>query len=220
MSNFTKQGILRAYRFNKKVKGILRYIFLAMTKDHFHLDIEASYLLLVVCSTYSKFKSFSHATGTGNIMIVAAAELARIEYTKLQKFSSLLNLKIPQKTSFYEHHQQFVFPEIDAAWQNQLEQIKEINSSGRMLELALDGQCDSPGDYVTYNTVSAIDTATNKLINFRVVHVKVCNYLNETSHCVSFCDFCILRAQSQRHNIYTTLKPNGNCDIYTETLMF
>ena len=104
---------------------------------------------------------------------------------KLQKFSSLLNLKIPQKTSFYEHCRQYVFPEIDAARRkNQLEQIQEMKSFGRMLELALDGQCDSPGHNATYNTVSAIDTATNKLINFRVVHVKVCKYLNETTHYV------------------------------------
>ena len=83
-------------------------------------------------------------------MIVAAAEFAGIGYTKLQKFSSLLNLRIPQKTSFYEHRRQFVFPEIDAAWRkNQLEQIEEIKSSGRMLELALDGQCDSPGHNAT-----------------------------------------------------------------------
>ena len=127
-------------------------------------------------------------------MIVAAAEFAGIGYTKLQKFSSLLNLRIPQKTSFYEHRRQFVFPEIDAAWRkNQLEQIEEIKSSGRMLELALDGQCDSPGHNATYNTVSAIDTTTNKLISFRVVHVKVCNYLNETTHYVSFCVFCVLK---------------------------
>ena len=44
-------------------------------------------------------------------MIVAAAEFAGIGYIKLQKFSSLLNLRIPQKTSFYEHCRQFVFPE-------------------------------------------------------------------------------------------------------------
>ena len=89
-----------------------------------------------------------------------------------------------------------------------------------MLELALDGQCDSPGHNATYSTVSAIDTATNKLINFRVVHVKVCKYLNETTHYVSFCDFYILRAQSQCHNIKTTLKSNRSCDIYIDTCMF
>ena len=31
-----------------------------------------------------------------------------------------------------------------------------------MFELALDGQCDSPGRNATYNTLSTIDTATNK----------------------------------------------------------
>ena len=72
-------------------------------------------------------------TGTGNIMIVAAAEFTGIRYKKLQKFSSQLNFKLPQKTSYYEHRRQFVFPEIDATWRkNQLEQIEEIKLSGRM----------------------------------------------------------------------------------------
>ena len=89
-----------------------------------------------------------------------------------------------------------------------------------ILELALDSQCDSPGHNARYNAVSAIDTATNKLISFRVVLVKVCKYLNETAYYVSFCDFCILCAQSQFHNIKTTLKPNRSCVIYTDTCMF
>ena len=68
-----------------------------------------------------------------NTMSVAAAEFAGIGYAKLQKFSSLLNLKIPQKTSFYEHRRWYVFPEIDIAWRkNQLEQTEEVKSSGRM----------------------------------------------------------------------------------------
>ena len=89
-----------------------------------------------------------------------------------------------------------------------------------MFELALDGQCDSPGRNATYNTLSTIDTATNKWTNFRVVHVKVCNYSNETTHYVRFCNFCILRAQGQCHNIKTTLKLNGNYDIYIDARMF
>ena len=39
-------------------------------------------------------------------------------------------------------------------------------------QLNSDGQCDSPGHSATYNTVSAIDAETNKVINFRVVNVK------------------------------------------------
>ena len=36
-----------------------------------------------------------------------------------------------------------------------------------MLELALDGQCDSPGHNATYNTVSTIDTATKQIDQFQ-----------------------------------------------------
>ena len=53
-----------------------------------------------------------------------------------------------------------------------------------------------------------------------VVHVKVCNYLNETTHYGSFCDFCILRAQSKCDNIKATLKPNRSRDIYIDVQMF
>ena len=61
---------------------------------------------------------------------------------------------------FYEHRKQFVFPEIDAAWRkNQVQRIEEI----------------VPGHSATYNTVSAIDAETNKVINVRVVDVKVWN---------------------------------------------
>ena len=146
-------------------------------------------------------------------MIPAVSEFSGIGYTKLQKFSSLLSLKIPQRESFYERRRQLVFPEIDAARQkNQLEQIEEIKPSVRMLELALDGQCDSPGCKVTYNTVSATDTATNKLIIFRVVYVKVWNYVYETTHYV--CAFCFLHAQYQFHDI--SLIASKNTEIQWE----
>ena len=103
-------------------------------------------------------------------------------YSQLQQLNSLVSvsqsytslIRIRQKTIFYEHLKQFAFPEIDAAWRkNQVQQIEEIKKFGRVLELAVDGQCDSPGHSATYNTVSAIDAETNKVINFRVVHVKV-----------------------------------------------
>ena len=76
---------------------------------------------------------------------------------------------------YYEHRGNFVFPEIDHAWRkNQKEQIEEIKSSERELELSVDGQCDSPGHNATYSTVTAMDTKTNKVLNFKIVHVKVC----------------------------------------------
>ena len=46
----------RVYRFSKKRK--LGCIFLAITKNYFHFNIEASSLLLAVCSMYFKFTFF------------------------------------------------------------------------------------------------------------------------------------------------------------------
>ena len=75
---------------------------------------------------------------------------------------------------YHRHRSNFVFPEIDLAWnKNQQEQIDEIKHSQRQLELAVDGQCDSPGHNATYSTVSAMDTTTNKILNFKIIHVKV-----------------------------------------------
>ena len=60
---------------------------------------------------------------------------------------------------------------------NQREQINEIRESGRSLYLAADGQCDSPGHNATYNTMTMLDTKTNKILDFSIVHVKVCPYI-------------------------------------------
>ena len=43
----------------------------------------------------------------------------------------------------------------------------------RTLSLAVDGQCDSPGHNATYNTATALDVKTNKVLDIKIVHVKV-----------------------------------------------
>ena len=112
--------------------------------------------------------------GAGNLLLTAATELAGIPFTKIFKFAKLLNLPSISKSMYFEHRKNFVFPEIDSAWLNQQQTlVNEIKASGRKLELAVDGQCDSPGHNATYSTVSAMDTETNKIIDFKIVHVKV-----------------------------------------------
>ena len=48
-----------------------------------------------------------------------------------------------------------------------------IRESGRTSFLAVDGQCDSPGHNATYNIATALDVKTNKVLDFKIVHVKV-----------------------------------------------
>ena len=112
--------------------------------------------------------------GAGNLLVTAATELCGISFNKISKFAKLLNLKFISKSMYYEHRGDFVFPEIDHAWRKEQQaQIAEIKESDREIELAVDGQCDSPGHNATYSTVSAMDVVTNKILNFKVVHVKV-----------------------------------------------
>ena len=112
--------------------------------------------------------------GAGNLLITGAAELAGLSITKLLKFSRIMNLKMISESMYYRHRTNFVFPEIDAAWKkDQSKQIEEIKSKNRALSLGMDGQCDSPGHNATYSTVSAMDSHTNKILHFQIIHVKV-----------------------------------------------
>ena len=100
--------------------------------------------------------------------------MSGIGFNKITKFAHLLNLRFISKPMYYQHRGNFVFPEVDHAWRrDQQLQIQEIIDSGRQLELAVDGQCDTPGHNATYSTVSAMDAYTNKILNFRIIHVKV-----------------------------------------------
>ena len=73
----------------------------------------------------------------GNILIPVAAEFAGIGFTKLQKLTEILRLKFINKTNYYEHRGDFIYPEVHSAWKkkNQRLQINEIQEFGRSLYL-------------------------------------------------------------------------------------
>lgn len=99
--------------------------------------------------------------------------MAGITFNKMLKFCNILNLQFISKSTYYQHRGDFVYPEIDHAWRKEKEMLAEdILITNRQLALAVDGQCDSPGHNATYSTVSAMDCETNKVLNFKIVHVK------------------------------------------------
>lgn len=69
------------------------------------------------------------------------------------------------------HPGEYVFPEIHRFW-SEHQQALLCSASEQHLQLAIDGQCDSPGHSATYCTVSAVDTITEKILDFNVVDVK------------------------------------------------
>ena len=139
------------------------------------MEFRLNQFIILGCGyNWSTQPIISCTKGAGNLLLTSATELSGIAFQKVDKFAKLLNLKFISKTMFYEYRGDFVFPEINHAWgKEQKRQIEEITASGRNLQLAVDGQCDTPGHNATYSTVSAMDSETNKLLNFRIVHVKV-----------------------------------------------
>ena len=131
--------------------------------------------LLIGCTYHwSSQPKIPHSKGCGNILIPATAEFAGIGYFKMEKFANILNLQFLKKYVYYKHRGDFIYPEINRAWEkNQEEQFEEIRESGRTLSLAVDGQCDSPGHNATYNTVTALEVKKKKILGFKIVHVKV-----------------------------------------------
>lgn len=143
------------------------------------------HILHVGCEyVWSSQPKWKGTKGVGNLLLTAAIELSGSSFHKVRRFANLLNLKFIGKSTYYEHRGNYIFPEINRAWlKNQEEQVAEILQSGRSLELAVDGQCDSPGHNATYSTVSAMDTLTNKILNFKIVHVKVIFFLFVVMFC-------------------------------------
>ena len=123
---------------------------------------------------WSSQPKIPHSKGCGNILIPAAAEFAGIGYFKMEKFANILNLQSLKKFVYYKYRGDFIYPEINRAWEkNQEEQFEEIRESGKTLSLAVDGQCDSLEHNATYNTATSLDVKTNKALDFKTVHVKV-----------------------------------------------
>ena len=131
--------------------------------------------MLIGCAyLWSSQPKIPHSKGCGNILIPAAAEFAGIRYFEMEKLENILNLQFLKKSVYCKHRGDFIYPEINRAWEkNQEKQFEEIRESVRTLSLAVGGQCDSPGHNATYNTVTALDVKTNKVLDFKIVHVKV-----------------------------------------------
>lgn len=121
-------------------------------------------------STQSKLAGVK---GLGNLFLVAATEMSGIPVQKILRFAQILNLKCIDESNYYRLRAKYVYPEINSAWKrNQIQQIEDIKNSENVLDLALDGQCDTPGHNSTFCTVTAMNVETNKVLDFKVVHVK------------------------------------------------
>ena len=108
----------------------------------------------------------------GNLLASAALLFSGQTYTTLSQFCSFLNLKFLSHTTFNTIQRQYVMPVIMYTWsQLQHKMLQNVRSSGKMLRLAGDGRCDSPGFSAKYCTYSLLDMDTDTIVTFVVVQV-------------------------------------------------
>ena len=108
----------------------------------------------------------------GNLLTCAAILFSGQTYTHVSQFASFLNLKFPTHTTFTRIQRENLMPVILHTWTTlQEELLKQVKESGRMLRLAGDGRCDSPGYSAKYCKYSLLDMETDAILSFVVVQV-------------------------------------------------
>ena len=108
----------------------------------------------------------------GNLLACAATLFSGQTYSHISQFASFLNLKFVSHTTYDKIQRQNLMPVIMHTWSTfQNEILKQVKDSGRMLRLAGDGRCDSPGYSAKYCTYSLLDMDSDTVVTFVVIQV-------------------------------------------------
>ena len=108
----------------------------------------------------------------GNLLTIAAILFCGQTYTHISQMANFLNLKFLSHTAFHSIQRQFVMPLIMYTWSTlQDALLQNLKGSGKLLRLAGDGRCDSPGFGAKYCTYSILEMDSDAIVTFVVVQV-------------------------------------------------
>ena len=136
---------------------------------------------LLKCSVYCTGGHLIHSWSSqpllgkmpaGNLLASAAILFCGQTYTHISQMASFFNLKFLSHTSYNNIQRQYVMPVIMYTWATlQDALLKNLKGSGKMLRLAGDGRCDSPGFSAKYCTYSILEMDSDAIVTFVVVQV-------------------------------------------------
>ena len=90
-------------------------------------------------------------------------------YTRIKEMMYLCKISFIGRTSYHAIQSKVVFPMVDLIFKTSRQRI--MSDVKNPVELAGDGRCDSPGYSTKYRTYTVLDTNTNKIIEFSIVHI-------------------------------------------------
>ena len=83
----------------------------------------------------------------------------------------MTNIASISKARFFEIQKTLLFPVVNRFYKMLRDEIYEGCSYAVINHFSGDGRCDSPGCSAKYGTYSLINTETNMIVDFQVVHV-------------------------------------------------
>lgn len=152
----------------------------AMFEPHIQINTSGSRIKTWKCNNghSGKWESCRNVCGMAenNILTAAATLFNGKTYTHISEWASLLNLQIPQKTTYYSIQSCCLIPVIKEAYRKQKNGIlaKLIGQTidGEGVQVCGDGRSDSPGHSCKYTTYFFLDDSTNEIILFDLIKVK------------------------------------------------
>ncbi|XP_052767015.1 uncharacterized protein LOC128207876 [Mya arenaria] len=134
------------------------------------------------CSNFHDFQwSTQQSSGRfphGNLQIAAAALFSGQNYSVLTQFAALLGLRFLHRTSYNAIQSSHLFRLVNDAWNSHQSELLETYK-GKIVCLAGDGRCDSPGFSAKYGTYTVMDIQTNVILGF---HVTQCTETSSSVH--------------------------------------
>lgn len=121
---------------------------------------------------------FIGKTPAGNILTSAAILFAGAFPTKVLRVFKSLNCATITAKTFFRHQNLFLQPAVTSVWErHQNTLLTGIKESRGKLVLAGDGRADSPGHSAKYGSYTVIELTCNKVVDFRLVQVKLHCYI-------------------------------------------
>ncbi len=110
-----------------------------------------------------------------NLLAAAATLFTGATFTDIADWAGLLNLQLPQKTTYNNIQASYLIPVIEAAYKKQEDIIKarliSQTQDGEGVKLCGDGRSDSPGHSCKYTTYSFMNDSSNQIAVSDLVQV-------------------------------------------------
>uniref|UniRef100_A0A914DEU7 Uncharacterized protein n=1 Tax=Acrobeloides nanus TaxID=290746 RepID=A0A914DEU7_9BILA len=107
-------------------------------------------------------------TLSGNLAIVAAAQVAPVGHSNFNALFKAAKMLAISEAHFLRLSKWYVWPTVEDAYA--MKQAHIIESLPELIDIAIDGQYDSPGFSSELCAVSAIEGTTKQIVDFAVVH--------------------------------------------------